>query len=367
MNVLHVDTERKWRGGEAQVFSLCRALADSARFHPIVLTQPDSPLGRRLAESGIESVHFPMRGEFDLRAVFRISRLCAERDIRLIHAHDAHAHSLAWLATMHRSAIPVLITRRVDFPVGGNLFSNLKYRSRRIHFIAISNGVKKVLLDAGVPEERIDVVFSGVDRSRFSHVGDGSSFKKEYGVREDEIVIGNVAALTDHKGQKYLINAVPYVMGHYPEARFFIIGEGELLPVLKQLAKETGVEERVVFTGFLSDVGEAYASMDLFVLSSHQEGLCTSLIDAMLMGVPVVATRAGGVTDVISHGECGLLVEPRNPQALAEAIERSLENQDEGGIMAEEAYQIFLKNYTLENMINQYEAVYKNTISSFYA
>ena len=359
MNVLHVDTERKWRGGEAQVFWLCRALADSARFHPIVLTQPDSPLGRRLAEGGIETIHFPMRGEFDLRAVFRISRLCSERDIRLIHAHDAHAHSLAWLATMYRPAIPVIVTRRVDFPVGGNLFSNLKYRSRRIHFIAISNGVKKVLLDAGVPEARIDVVFSGVDRSRFSHVGDGSSFKKEYGVREDEIVIGNVAALTDHKGQRYLIESVPYVMGHYPEARFFIIGEGELLPVLKQLAKETGVEERVVFTGFLSDVGEAYAAMDLFVLSSHLEGLCTSLIDAMLMGVPVVATRAGGVTDVISHGECGLLVEPRNPQALAEAIVRMLKDGDMQRRFSEAGGRRVMEHFTVEKMAAGTVAVYE--------
>jgi glycosyltransferase involved in cell wall biosynthesis len=360
-NILHIDTQGAWRGGEAQVFALCRGLLQ--RGYPInVITQPDSALAARLRQSGIEPVEIPMRGEFDLLAAFRIREICRSRDIHIIHAHDARAHALSWIATMARTPIPVLVTRRVDFPVGGNLLSALKYKSNRIYFIAISNGVKKVLIDGGVPEDRIEIVFSGVDPMRFQGACDGSSFKMEYGIGEDRIIIGNIAALTDHKGQIYLIDAAPRILERFPNARFFIIGKGELKPSLQNRIDRLGLREKITLTGFIQNVGDALAAMDLFVLSSHLEGLCTSLLDAMSMKVPVVATRAGGIPDVVEHEVHGLLVEPKNPDSLAAAVIRMLEDKEAQRRFVEAGYEKVMQFFTTEQMIKGTIRVYEKIL-----
>ena len=360
-HILHIDTERSWRGGEAQVFSLCRGLAGK-NIRQFAVANPGAPLSSRLREIGIETFEMPLRGEFDLRAAFRLSRIARERSIDLIHAHDAHAHAISWLATMRRPSIPVVVTRRVDFPVGGNLFSAMKYRSPRIQFIAISGGVKDVLLKGGVTGERVEIVFSGIDPARFIDAGDGSAFKRKYGVKQGEIVIGNIAALTDHKGQVYLVDAAPRVIERFPNARFFIVGEGELRPMLQERIDRLGLGGKMILTGFLRDVGDALAAMDLFVLSSHLEGLCTSLLDAMIMRVPVVATRTGGVPDVVKDGTNGYLAEPRNPEQLADCIIRLLEDRDARSRFVENAYNRVMEHFTTDKMVEGTAAVYRRIL-----
>jgi glycosyltransferase involved in cell wall biosynthesis len=117
----------------------------------------------------------------------------------------------------------------------------------------------------------------------------------------------------------------------------------------------------------LDDMKEYYTAADIFILPSLADNNPLTILEAMACKLPIITTNTGGIPEIIDSNKTGIICPPRNSKALEEAIERSLENQDEGGRMAEEAYQIFLNNYTLENMINQYEAVYKNTISSFYA
>lgn len=362
LNLLHIDTERTWRGGEQQAFLLCEGLAQAGKWNVLFQTQPSAPLGIRLKERGIAVIEKPMRGEYDLRAAWRLASLLDEKSIHIIHAHDAHAHALSWLATMRHPDVKVVVTRRVDFPVGGNPISALKYKSKRIHYIAISNGVKEAMMRGGVPEERIDLVFSGVDPRRFESIRDGAAFRKEHGIQEDEIFIGNAAALTDHKGQIYLIEAAPYVLERFPRARFLIMGEGELRPLLQQRIQELNLSGKVILTGHLSNIGEAYAAMDLFVLSSHLEGLCTALIDALMMGVPVVATRAGGVPDVIWDGECGLLAEPRNPKSLGECINKLLSDKDMQNRFIEKGKARSHELFTAEKMIQGTMHVYEKIL-----
>jgi glycosyltransferase involved in cell wall biosynthesis len=356
-NILHIDTERTWRGGEAQVFSLCHGLSGMG-FRQVAAIQPGAPLGQSLRDIGIETVELPMRGELHLRAAFQLSEICRKKNIHLAHTHDAHAHALGWLATMRPPRIPVVVTRRVDFPVGGNLFSLLKYKSKRVFFIAISHGVKKVLMEGGVPEERIEVVHSGVDPGRFLGKCDGTAFKRKYGIGKDQIVIGNVAALSDHKGHVYLIDAVPRVLQKFPNARFFIIGQGELLPLLEARIEKLGLKGKVTLTGYIKEVEEAFRAMDLFVLSSHLEGLCTSVLDAMLMRVPVVATRTGGIPDVVEDGANGYLVEPKNPESLAQGIIRLLEDRKAQERFVNTGYERVIKHFTKEKMVSGTAAVY---------
>ena len=361
INILHIDTEKTWRGGEAQAFSLCKGLA-SGEFRPLILAQPDSPLSGRMKEQGLDILEMNMKGEFDLASAYRISRIIRKRNIRLIHTHDAHAHTLAWIATVRRPDVPVIVSRRVDFSVGGNFISSRKYHSPRVHYIAISRGVRDILMSGGVPKDRIDIVFSGIHHDKFSGDHNGDGFRKDIGVNPDEILIGNIGALTDHKGHKYLIDAAPKVIEKIPDVRFIIVGKGELRNFLEKRIRDNGLQNRVILTGYRDDIGDCLKALDLFALSSHLEGLCTSILDAMLMKVPVVATRTGGVPDAVIHKETGLLAEPKNPGALADAIIKLLENEQWREEFTEAAYRRVMQYFTVEKMVEGTKAVYRKIL-----
>jgi glycosyltransferase involved in cell wall biosynthesis len=191
-------------------------------------------------------------------------------------------------------------------------------------FLAVSSGVRRVLIDCGVREDRIEIVPDGIDLAKFERVGDSGYLAREFALAADDTVIGNVAALAPHKSQKDFIRAARIIGDEVPRARFFVVGEGELRPELEALIGELGLQGRVVLTGFRNDVLELLSRFDCFVLSSYLEGLCTSVMDAHAMGVPVVATRTGGVPDLVEDGETGLLVPPRDPALLARAVVRML-------------------------------------------
>jgi len=254
-----------------------------------------------------------------------------------------------------RSGAKCIVSRRVDFPIGKGLFSGLKYRYGVDRYIAISRAVKDVMTRGGVAAERIAVVHSGIDPARFDGIVP-ADHREEFGIARDELVVGNVAALVDHKGQRYLIDAVPYVLAELPRTRFVIVGEGELRDELVAQAKPYG--DRVIFTGFRTDVGSLMLFFDLFVMSSHMEGLCTSLLDAMSLGCPVVATRAGGIPEIVESGVDGVLVEPRNPKALADAIVALLRQPEERARLARAGKDKVAREFTADAMVEGTVKVY---------
>lgn len=173
------------------------------------------------------------------------------------------------------------------------------------------------------------VVELGIDLERFATA-------KAVLSREGPLV-GNVARLAEQKGHATLLEAVPLVLARRPEARFVIVGDGELRAALEQQARAAGVEAAVLFTGARDDVPELLKSFDVFAFPSHFEGLCLAVIEAQAAGVPVVATPVGGIRETVIHGETGLLVPPRDPAALAGAILRLVEDGELSGRLVAEA------------------------------
>jgi glycosyltransferase involved in cell wall biosynthesis len=216
------------------------------------------------------------------------------------------------------------VSRRVDFRVGARGLGGAKYRWGVDRFLAVSNGVRRVLVDCGVDGDRVDVVPDGIDLAKFDRVGDAGYLAVEFGLAPGDTVIGNVAALAPHKSQRDFVLAARLIRDEIPRARFFVVGEGELRPDLEALIRELMLEKDVVLTGFRSDVLELLSLFDCFVLSSYLEGLCTSIMDAQAMGIPVVATRTGGVPELVTEGETGLLAPPRDPALLASAVVRMI-------------------------------------------
>jgi L-malate glycosyltransferase len=322
IRVLHIDAEYGWRGGQQQAVYLLEGL--HRRGWPTILVcQPDSDLWRYCRDNGLPCQAVRMRGELDLPAAYRIARLCRKSGAQVIHAHAAHAHAIAlWAKCFHRSP-RLVVTRRVDFSIRNSAFSRLKYKHGSVdRIVCISDLVRRVLIADGVPADRLTTIHSGVDTAKFAHLPRIQGLKAELGIPADHLLVGTVAAVVGHKDYPNLLRAARFVIDRHPQVSFCALGDGDQWSLAQKLHQELGLDRRFVFAGYRRDVGRFLKGFDLFVLASREEGLGTSLLDAQAVGLPLVATRAGGIPEVIKDGRNGLLVPAQDARALGEALLR---------------------------------------------
>lgn len=362
MKILHINTERTWRGGEQQTLYLLEGLkARNITCH--LVCQPGSPMQDKAVQAGVDVFPISIRGEADLLAGYHLRKQISKYRYSIIHSHTSHAHTLAYLASAGTAARR-LVTRRVDFSIFRHSFlhlSGLKYRFLADNYIAISNRIKAVLVDDGISERRIFVVHSGIDPERFKQAN-GDHLRSEFDIKDNEKIVINVAHLAGHKGQKYLIQAIPHVLAKLPNIRFFIVGRGELMDELQAQASALGLKRQLVFTGFRSDVGAFYNVADLCVMSSIEEGLGTAVLDAMACGIPVVATRAGGLPEIVRDGQTGRLVAPADPLALAEGIIDLLRHPELAEAMADQGRAAVGQCFSLQVMVDKNIEVYRKIL-----
>jgi glycosyltransferase involved in cell wall biosynthesis len=360
---LHIDTARTWRGGQNQVLLTVNGLRAIGQRATLV-AHPDGELRRRVAE-GLDLIPLAPRAEMDLSAAWKLSRLLKRFAPDVIHAHDPHAVAMASLAlsfggSAARAGVngsPALVaSRRVDFHVKGNSFSRWKHRQVDC-FIAASEAIRRILLADGVPPDRVVTVHEGID---VDHVVAARpvNVHEVFWLPHHAPVVGNVAALVPHKGQRYLIDAARLVVLEIPDARFVILGEGELREHLEKQVHEHHLEKHVLLPGFRTDVLGCIKGFDLFVMSSVTEGLGTSLLDAMACHRAVVATAAGGIPEIVEDGVTGVLTPPRDAAALAAGIVRLLRDQTLRERMGEAGSARVRERFTVERMIAGTAGVY---------
>jgi glycosyltransferase involved in cell wall biosynthesis len=358
---LHVDTARTWRGGQNQVLLTVNGLRSIGERAALV-AHPHGELRRRAAE-GLELIPMAPRTEMDLTAAWRFSRVIKRLVPDVIHAHDPHGVAMASLAlslgssTAQGRAPRLVASRRVDFHLKGNSFSRWKYRQVEA-FVAASEAIRQMLVADGVPAERTVTVHEGID---IDHVAAAPpvNVHEAFWLPHQAPVVGNVAALVPHKGQRYLIEAAHLVVQEVPDARFIVLGEGELREHLEKQVHEHHLEKHVLLPGFRTDVLGCIKGFDLFVMSSVTEGLGTSLLDAMACGRPIVATRAGGIPEIVEDGINGTLVPPRDAAALAAAIVRALKDEGWRRRMGEAGLARVRERFTVDRMVSETAAVYR--------
>jgi len=319
--IVHVSTASSWRGGERQALFLASGLAAES-FASTVAVMRGSELHARCIEEGVPVVSFRFRGEFDLLSAVRLAGVLKKQRADLVHAHDAHGVTLA-AAAGALTGVPALATRRVDFPIR----SLWKYKTLS-RLICVSGKIQSICEEAGLDHDALPVVYDGIDAEWTTEVAsDREGVVKEFfpSIQVSQLLL-NVASLVDHKGQRFLVEAMPLVLSRFPETALIIAGEGELRKSLESLARHLDVSHRVIFAGFRGDVARLLKSCDVYVMPSRMEGLGTSLMDAMAAGKPVVATTAGGMAELVENGVNGLQVPPEDPGALSQALSALLES-----------------------------------------
>ncbi len=353
MKILHVDTEKGWRGGEQQLFYLVREL--KRKGHAVaVACRCGEELERRCRSEGIDT--FLLKGNTP-SDVFRLGLIARAFDA--VHAHSAKAHTLSVLSKKFHNR-PVIYTRRVDYRPKRDPLTEFKYKKTDA-IVAVARFVKEVLEET-FPEKRVKVIYSAVDLKELQSQLSESKvelIKKELG---GSPLIGSFAALTPQKNIPNFIEAALILKRKFPRARFVVFGEGKLRKELELLVRKKHLDKDFILYGFVEDVANYMKALDLFLLPSDNEGIGGSTALAMALKVPVVSTDAGGVPEVVIDRKTGLIVPKKNPKALAAAVEEVLTDESLREKLVKNAYQFVSENLTVDRMVRAYEEVYREVV-----
>ena len=365
---LHIDTARTWRGGQNQVLLTVNGLREIGQRAALV-AHPDGVLRQRAAE-GLELIPLAPRTELDLTAAWRLARVVKRLQPDIVHAHDAHGVAMASLALSLGGATgaggpSLVVSRRVDFHLRSNSFSRWKHRQVDC-FIAASEAIRQMLVADGVSPERTVTVHEGID---VDHVRAAPpvNVHEVFWLPHNAPVVGNVAALVPHKGHRHLIEAARLVNRQMPDVRFIILGEGELRESLERQVREYHLEKHVFLPGFRTDVLGCMKGFDLFAMSSVTEGLGTALLDAMACERAIVATRTGGIPEVVEDGVTGRLAAPRDHAAMAQLLLALLADEDMRRQMGTAGLARVQARFTVERMVMETAAVYARVAGTRHA
>jgi L-malate glycosyltransferase len=354
---VHVDSGRGWRGGQSQVFNTVTGLRAEGH-RAVLIAHPAGELFRRM-EQGHDLMPLAPKSDVDLSAAWSFSRLLKQLKPQIVHAHDPHAISMAAtaLSILGERKSALVASRRSEFRVALNSFSRWKY-SQVDRFVATCEALRARLVADGIRRERIELVHDGVDVDRIVRLEPANVHAAFY-LPVGSPVVGNVAALAPHKGHQHLIEAAVLVVREVPDARFVVVGDGEQRAALEKQIRDKHLERHVFLAGFRPDVLELVRSFDLFATCPIHEGMCLPLVDAMAAGKPAVASRAGGIPEVMIDGETGFLVEPRDHQAMAERIVMLLRDDALRRRMGAAAHARARAHFTIETMVRGVASVYE--------
>jgi glycosyltransferase involved in cell wall biosynthesis len=360
---LHIDTSRSWSGGSNQVMYTVMGLR-ARRQQAALVAHPDSDLFRRMSE-GTDLIPLAPSHDIDLAASWRLSRVIKQLRPDVVHAHDPQAVTMAATALSITSPTPMPVfvaSRRIESRVSHSSFSRWTY-AQVDGFIANSRVISDRLVTDGVPRSKITIVNEGVDVERIVRL-QAANVRAAFYLPMQAPVVGNVAALVPHKGQHHLIDAAAITVRQVPDARFVIVGDGELRPALEDQIRHKHLERHVFLAGFRADALELTKGFDLFAMSSTSEGMCTALVDAMAASKAAVATDAGAISEVMVDGETGFLVPMRDHEAMAGRIVQLLKNTSLRGCMGEAALQRARERFTVDRMVDGTQAAYDMLLSA---
>lgn len=331
----------------------------------IYCISPTGPLAGEIRKihPHVELEVINMRSRLDRQAIKEIRKYIKLIKPQLIHIHGNRAGSVGRLASIGLG-IPVIYTEHLwtnDFKLKNPLLDYFHHIGAWFldlftsMNIAVSGAVKDFLIQSRISyDKKIKVIYNGIEPTK----------TKANLFNSKEVVIGTVATLLPLKGIQFLIEALPGVIREFPEAKLEIIGEGPYKKKLQQKTKKMKLLKHVKFLGFSPDVEKELAKMDLYVQPSLSESFGLAIIQAMSVGLPIIATRTGGIPEVVTEEKSGILVEPANPKQLREAIIKVLRDKTLAKRIGEMARKEAMVRFNLKDMIQELENTYEEVVKN---
>jgi glycosyltransferase involved in cell wall biosynthesis len=351
LKILHIDPEWNWGGGEAQVLGLLSYLAERGHRNDL-LTHPGGLLFQR--SQGLKVRAFPLvvRNDVDLRPVPRLRRLMRRENYDIVHLHTKRAHALSvWLP--HGSGSPkYVVTRRMDYPEGGTWYTRYLYNRKVDGVVVISQKIAELLIAAGVEGEKIRLIHSGIEPRAFDIAAVAPDAHPE------RVIVGTAAVLEERKGHRFLLEAGQRLKAQGCRVKYCLAGTGSLRESLEKTVIQLGLKEDVQFLGFVADMPGFLTNVDIVVLPSLLEGFGVSVLEAMAAGKAVIASRVGGLAELVVDGVTGFLVAPRDVEGLASAIAKLASDRSMMREMGQKGRDRVIANFTMQQMARKNEDYY---------
>ncbi|HEX2603183.1 MAG TPA: glycosyltransferase [Oxalicibacterium sp.] len=360
MKILHVEAGKHYYGGARQVAYIIEGLA-KRNVHNVLACPLDADIAG--AVSNVAQVHqMPMGGDADIGMAWRLARLIRSEQPDVVHLHSRRGADLWGGIAAQFAGTPCVLSRRVDNPEAPWQVA-LKYRLFD-HVITISEGIRRVLLDEGVPPSRVTCVRSAVDATPYLEPVDRDAFLREFELPPNAIVIGMVAQLIPRKGHRYLLDAMDVLRRDYPQLRALLFGKGPLHDDLSTEINARGLREFVHLVGFRDDLPAWLGGLDILAHPADMEGLGVSLLQASAAAIPIVASRAGGLPEAVEDGMNGLLVPPGDVPALTAALRKLLDDEALRHQFGAAGRARILSQFSIDAMVDGNLSVYRKVLAA---
>lgn len=358
MRILHVEGGRNFYGGAHQILLLIEGLK-ARGIENVLACRTGSELAKVAAP--LAEVHaIRMEGDLDLGLILRLQKVIRESRPDLIHLHSRIGADVMGGIAGRFAGIPVIHSRRQDNPES-RLAVALKYRLHD-RVIAISDAIGQILLSEGLPAAKLRCVLDAVEITPRVDQPERVWFKETFQIPEGAPALGVVAQLIARKGHSVLLEAMPKILAVSPETRVFFFGKGPLDDALKAAVREQGLEHRVILAGFREDLDRILPCLDLVVHPAYREGMGVSLLQASLAEVAIVASAVGGIPEAVKDGLTGVLVPPRDPERLADAIIELLKDPQRRHELGVAGRQWVEQGFSADRMVEGNLAVYRELL-----
>jgi glycosyltransferase involved in cell wall biosynthesis len=366
INILYLFVTLPIGGAEEHLLTVLKN-TDLGRYKPTVCCIRDKgSIGEEIENSGFHLITLQRNSKkWDFRIVRDILRIIREKEIQLIHTHLYHANMYGRIAAII-AQIPVVSSEHnahsLRKPARRVINRLLARKTNRM--IAVSQMVKDhILLRDKIAPAKVEVIYNGIDISRFTSSLTKIAAREKIGVPENCFLIGTVGRLSEEKGHIYLINAVRRAKDIVPDLRLIIVGSGPQEFHLKKVVSDHNLGQNILFTGFRRDVPDIMKAMDVFAFPSLREGFPVALLEAMASCLPVVVTPVGGITEIITDRINGLLVQPCNEESLAQSIITLYQKPDLRKNLAFKARETVVKNFNAVTMTRNLDSVYRSVLA----
>jgi len=348
-----IDSGREWRESQRQTLNVARELGRKGYDAHLIL-EPGSDILRRAADEGLAAIPLRMRGRLAWLVRRRLAGLMRSRRCRVVHVHDTLSASIG-LAAAASAEVRVRVLSR---PAGSSPLEGRLPLASLDAVIAGTEAIKSILVQGGIAGSAVEVVPTGVDFSTFTSEPPGDLVRRELGLAAGDFLAGAVLPLEDDLGQRALLEAAAMAAAQSPKIKVVVLGEGSLR--LEAAAAGMPATDNVRYLlGRRDRIPQVLASLDMFVVFSHLDGLGSRLVEAMASGLPVAATDIGTARELIVNRENGFLVPARNAKALADAILKIQVDRNLAARLAAKGRETVLEKYSEESMARRIIGVYE--------
>lgn len=357
LTVLHTEASDGWGGQEIRIYREMLGMRERG-YRVILASPPDAAIHRRAAAAGLQVIPVPMDRPHFVSSVLALRRHIREYAVDLVNTHSS---SDSWIASpaARMEGAALLRTRHISSRVHGGLLNRWLY-GRLCHGVMTTGDFirSQLIRELKLDPARVHSVPTGIALDDFANA-DGAPFRHALGIPPHAPVLGIAAVLRSWKGHKVLLNAMPAILGAFPDARLCIVGEGPMRGVLEARIGELNLRDRVIMTGHREDIAQVIASFDIAVMASYaSEGIPQFALQAMALAKPVVGTRVGGIPEVVLQGETGLLADPGDPDSLADAVTALLRDEGLRRRLGGNGLARVASHHSFKRMLDQVEECY---------